>query len=132
MSGQPLVSIVIPHYLGDILSECLEFVYGRTEGIVFEVIVADDQPYDDGSLARAKQKFPDIRVVQTGGGKGMGVGCNRGLEVARGQYAVLLNNDVEVTENWLLPLVAAAEAYPDVAACQPKVRSLRERSRFDY
>jgi GT2 family glycosyltransferase len=134
---EPLVSIIIPHYLGDILSECLAFIYERTAEISFEVIVADDQPYDDGSLDRAREKFPEIRTVKTGGGngkptKGMGAGCNRGLEVARGQYAMLLNSDVEVAEGWLPPLIAALASDASIGACQPKVRSLRDRSMFDY
>ena len=136
MGKAPLVSVVIPHYLGDILSECLAFVYARTQGYPFEVIVADDQPRDDGSLGRALSRFPDIRIVKTGGGhgkpsKGMGAGCNRGLEVARGRYAMLLNTDVEVAEGWLHPLVAAVEADGTVGACQPKVLSIRDRQRFD-
>lgn len=133
----PLVSIIIPHYLGDIISECLTFIYARTEGIPFEVIVADDQPYDDGSLGRALEKFPGVRIVKTGGGhgkpsKGMGAGCNRGLAVARGTYAMLLNSDVEVAEGWLPPLIAALAADVSIGACQPKVRSLRQRHVFDY
>lgn len=133
----PLVSIIIPHYLGDIISECLGFIYARTPDIAFEVIVADDQPCDDGSLGRALEKFPDIRIVKTGGGhgkpsKGMGAGCNRGLAVARGAYAMLLNSDVEVAEGWLPPLIAALEADASIGACQPKMRSLRQRHLFDY
>lgn len=133
----PLVSIIIPHYLGDILSECLTFVFERTDEVPFEVIVADDQPYDDGSLGRALEKFPKVKVVKTGGGngkptKGMGAGCNRGLEIAQGCYAMLLNSDVEVEEGWLPPLVHALEADVSIGACQPKVRSLRDRQMFDY
>lgn len=133
----PVVSIIIPHYLGDILSECLTFVYERTADGSFEVIVADDQPYSDGSLARAKARFPDIRIVKTGGGngtpsKGMGAGCNRGLEVARGAYAMLLNSDVEVGEGWLPPLIDALSSDAGIGACQPRVRSLRDRNMFDY
>jgi GT2 family glycosyltransferase len=135
--SKPLVSVIIPHYLGDIISECLTFVYERTVGVSLEVIVADDQPYDDGSLARAVEKFPNIIIVKTGGGngqptKGMGAGCNRGLEAAQGKYAMLLNSDVEVSDNWIQPLIDVLEADAEVGACQPKVRSLRERQRFDY
>jgi len=132
MAPEPLVSIIVPHYKGDILSTCLGWVYKRTPGGAFEVIVADDQPSDDGSLGRARAAFPEIRLVTTGGGKGMGAGCNRGLEAARGEYAFLLNNDVEVSEGWLDPLLDAMQSDPDLGACQPKVRSLRDRARFDY
>ena len=132
MDEEPLVSVIIPHYLGDVLSECLGFIYERTQGIPFEVIVADDQPHDDGSLERALSRYPKMRVVKTGGGKGMGAGCNRGLEAARGQFAMLLNNDVEVSEGWLQPLVDTMGRDERVAACQPKVLSMQDRSRFDY
>lgn len=134
---KPLVSVIIPHYLGDIISECLAFVYERTKGVALEVIVADDQPHDDGSLARALETYPDIIIVKTGGGngkptKGMGAGCNRGLEVARGKYAMLLNSDVEVADGWVHALIDALEADDTLGACQPKVLSLRDRNRFDY
>ena len=132
MKEDPIVSVIIPHYLGDVLSECLKFIYKRTIGIPFEVIVADDQPYDDGSLGRATAAYSSVRVVKTGGGKGMGAGCNRGLEAARGRYAMLLNNDVEVSEDWLRPLVETLERDERVAACQPKVLSMQDRSQFDY
>lgn len=133
---EPDVSIIIPHYLGDILSDCLVTIYEHTDGPSFEVIVADDQPHDDGSIGRAVERWPDIRVVKTGGGngkptKGLAYGCNRGLEIARGRYAILLNNDVEVSEGWLQSLVVAADADPAIAAAQPKVRSMREKRRLD-
>ena len=127
----PVVSIIIPHYLGDILSDCLKSVYDYTESVTFEVIVADDQPHDDGSIGRALETWPDIRVVKTGGGKGLAFGCNRGLEIALGRYAILLNNDVEVTDGWLSTLVRAADADERIGACQPKVRSMREKERLD-
>ncbi|MDP6779210.1 MAG: glycosyltransferase family 2 protein [Candidatus Latescibacteria bacterium] len=130
--AEPVVSIVIPHWLGDVLSTCLETVYERTRGVEFEVIVANDQPYDDGSLGRARERFPEIRIVKVGGGRGMGAGCNRGMEVAEGRYAMLLNNDVEVAEGWLPPLLDAAEGDRRIGVCQPKVLSLRDRTRFDY
>ena len=136
MNDSPVVSVIIPHYLGDVLLSCLESLYDRTQDVEFEVIVADDQPYEDGSLSRAVERFPGIRVVRTSSGPrrslGLGVGCNRGLEIARGRYAMLLNNDVEVCEGWCEPLIEALESDETVGACQPKVLSLRDRETFDY
>jgi len=126
----PTVSIIIPHYLGDILSDCLASIYEHTR-IAFEVIVADDQPHDDGSITRAVEKWPDIKVIKTGGKKGLAYGCNRGLEVANGRYAMLLNNDVEVSAGWLGELVRAADQDDQIGACQPKVRSMRDKAQFD-
>jgi GT2 family glycosyltransferase len=130
-SQSPVVSIIIPHYLGDILSDCLVTIYAHTDDVAFEVIVADDQPQNDGSIERALEKWPEIRIVKTGGGKGLAFGCNRGLEIARGRYAILLNNDVEVSEGWLSALVAAADKDDHIGACQPKVRSMRDKALLD-
>ncbi len=125
------VSIIIPHYLGDILSDCLTTIYTHTDDVSFEVIVADDQPHNDGSIERALEKWPDITVVKTGGKKGLAYGCNRGLEIARGRYAILLNNDVEVSDGWLTALVQAADSDDRIGACQPKVRSMRDKAQLD-
>lgn len=137
MEKIPLVSIIIPHYLGDVLSDCLDHLYTKTHGTTFEVIVVDDQPYDDGSLVRAQCRFPNIRIVKTGSGngnpsRGFGSGCNRGLKVARGRYVMLLNNDVEVSEGWLLRLLEIAESDNQIGVCQPKVLSLHNPDQFDY
>lgn len=134
--ADPDVSIIIPHYLGDILIDCLASIYEHTSGVTFEVIVADDQPHDDGSIGRALERWPDTRIVKTGGAhgkpsKGLACGCNRGLEVAKGRYAMLLNNDVEVSAGWLSELVLAADADDSIGAAQPKVRSMREKHRLD-
>jgi GT2 family glycosyltransferase len=59
-------------------------------------------------------------------------GNNAALPHATGRYVVLLNNDVEVPPGWLHPLVAVAEAQPDVAAVQPKLLQVDERRRFEY
>lgn len=130
-STPPDVSIIIPHYLGDILSDCLKTIFDHTNDVSFEVIVADDQPHNDGSIERALERWPDVQVLKTGGKKGLAFGCNRGLEVARGRYAMLLNNDVEVSPGWLGALVEAADADPTVGAAQPKVRSMRDKARLD-
>ena len=45
---------------------------------------------------------------------------------------VLLNSDVEVTEHWLEPLADYMDAHPGVAACQPKILSWRDRTKFEY
>jgi len=127
----PTVSIIIPHYLGDILSDCLASIYDHKGDVPFEVIVADDQPHDDGSIGRALDRWPGIQILKTGGSKGLAFGCNRGLEVAKGRFAILLNNDVEVSAGWLEALVAAADADDRIGACQPKVRSMREKERLD-
>jgi GT2 family glycosyltransferase len=129
---QPLVSVIIPHYLGDVVSRCLHSIARAPSAVSFEVIVVDDQPHDDGSLSRARAAFPALRVAKTHGRHGFGTACNAGLAVARGKYLALLNNDAVVAQGWLEPLVDAAERDPGVGVLQAKIRSLQHPERFDY
>lgn len=54
------------------------------------------------------------------------------MQQVSAEYVVLLNSDVEVTGHWLAPLVDYMDAHPEVAACQPKIRSWRHKERFEY
>ena len=124
--------MIIPHYLGDVLSACVRSVHTNTQGIAFEVIVVDDGPHDDGSVARVIAEFPDVRVKKSRGGGGFGAACNVGIAAARGRYLAILNNDVEVAPGWMRGFLAAAEADPAVGVFQAKLRSIHDRRRFDY
>ena len=43
-----------------------------------------------------------------------------------------MNSDVEVTENWLKPLLKYMDQHQDVAACQPKLLSIFDKNSFEY
>jgi len=47
-------------------------------------------------------------------------------------YLALLNTDVEVTPDWLAPLIQRLEADPQLAAIQPKIRAYHQRDYFEY
>jgi len=47
-------------------------------------------------------------------------------------YYILLNSDIEVTENWIAPVIELLEQDELVAACQPKIRSFLEPKKFEY
>jgi GT2 family glycosyltransferase len=63
---------------------------------------------------------------------GFAEGYNRALQQVQAEYVVLLNSDVEVTPHWLDPLVEYMDAHPEVAACQPKIRSELQKTYFEY
>jgi len=126
-----MISIVIPHYNGSILLDCLSLLFQRTRYSPFEVIVVDDGS-SDGSVEEAKARFPEIKVLRNARNLGFAATCNRGLDAAEGRYVVLLNNDVEVQPGWLSELVRFADVHEEIGACQPKILSVRDRTRFDY
>jgi GT2 family glycosyltransferase len=131
-SERPLVTVIIPHYLGDVVSRCLDSIARVPCATSFEIIIVDDQPRDDGSIGRAVAAFPGTRVTKTHGSHGFGAACNAGIRAARGQYLAILNNDVEVAPGWLDALVSAADSDETIGLLQAKIRSLHNREQFDY
>jgi GT2 family glycosyltransferase len=73
-----------------------------------EVILVDNAS-SDGSVDFVRERFPEVRVLETGTNLGYAGGNNRGLELARGRYVAVLNADTEVAPTWLAELIAAIE-----------------------
>lgn len=96
-----------------------------------EVVVADNAS-SDGSVEMVRAEFPTIRLIINTRNEGYAGGYNTALNQVAADYYVLLNSDVEVRAGWLEPMVALMEADSRVAACQPKLLSWHDRSRFEY
>lgn len=96
-----------------------------------EVVVADNASTDD-SLEVMRREFPAVRLVCLDKNHGFADGYNYALREVSADYYLLLNSDVEVTRGWLAPLLAFMDANDDVAACQPKLLSYKEKSLFEY
>ena len=95
-----------------------------------EVVVADNGSTDNS--LEVLEQFPSVRVISFSNNYGFAEGYNRALSLIDSTYSVLLNSDVEVTEGWLTPLLDYMDAHPDVAACQPKIRSWLHKDRFEH
>lgn len=101
----------------------------ETEGAA--VYVADNGSTDD-SVGMLRREFPTVHLIILDENHGFAEGYNLALRQVEAEYVVLLNSDVEVTPHWLAPLVDYMDAHPEVAACQPKIRSWRQRELFEY
>ena len=125
------VAIVILNWNGrQMLKEYLPSVlkYSREEATVY---VADNASTDD-SLTMLKQEFPEVELIVLERNWGFADGYNKALAKIEAEYFVLLNSDIEVTPDWLKPMVAYMDGHQDVAACQPKLRSIFDKHRFEY
>lgn len=123
-------SVVILNYNGEsLLRELLPKVVAYSPEA--EVVVADNAS-TDGSIALLKHDFPHVRLLELPENFGFAEGYNRALAQLDADYFVLLNSDVEVTEQWLSPLVRFLDDNSDAAACQPKLLSYAHRSQFEY
>jgi len=124
-------SIVILNWNGaKMLRQYLPSVVANTTLPNTEIVVADNGSTDDSlEVLRA---FPSVRVIVLDKNYGFAEGYNRALEQVDSEYAVLLNSDVEVTANWLQPLLSFMDEHPEVAATMPKIRSFLHQDEFEH
>ena len=126
------VSVVILNWNGcDMLRTFLPSVVRYSKGEGVEVCVADNGS-TDASVEMLRQDFPSVRVILLDQNHGFADGYNLALQQVEADYVILLNSDVEVTEHWLEPMIAYLDIHPEVAACQPKIRSWRQKDHFEY
>ena len=103
--------------------------YSSMEGV--RIYVADNASSDD-SIEMMKRDFADIPLILLEKNWGFAKGYNMALREVDAEYYILLNSDVEVSEDWLLPLLSYMEVHPEVAACQPKLLDFKNPEMFEY
>lgn len=125
------VAVVILNYNGrKFLEQFLPDVIRHT-GQAAEIIVADNASTDD-SVRFMQSNFPNIRLILNGSNAGFSTGYNIALRQIDADYYVLLNSDIEVSHQWIEPVIELMESDKNIAACQPKILSYHDRSRFEY
>ncbi len=129
IKGTPLVSIMIPNKdHADDLKKCLESVFEKTLYRSFEVIIIENNSTKKETFdyyEALERRFDNLRVVKYEGGFNFSAINNFGRKHSRGEYLLMLNNDVEVINGeWLyemlslcsqdgVGIVGAALYYPD-------------------
>ncbi|HNL27885.1 MAG TPA: glycosyltransferase, partial [bacterium] len=131
LPASPLVSVVILNYNGRRFTDTLFESLRRTTYPHVEWVMVDNASSDD-SVSYTREKFPWVRIIETGANLGYTGGNNVGILQSKGAYVVLLNNDVEADPDWLTHLVNAAEADASIAALQPKLQSMINKGFFEY
>lgn len=96
-----------------------------------EIFVADNGS-DDDSVSFVKQNFAEVKILELGANYGYTGGYNRALIQIKAEYFLLLNSDIEVTHNWLTPLLKRMDENAGIGACQPKILSWHEKNMFEY
>lgn len=123
-------AVVILNYNGEkFLQQFLPSVIGHSP--TASIIVADNAS-TDLSLQILEQQFPAVRTIKLEQNYGFCGGYNRALKQVEAQYYVLLNSDVEVTAQWLDPLIALLDNDATIAAVQPKILAYNQQDHFEY
>jgi hypothetical protein len=113
------------HFLEQFLPSVMEFSEGA------KIVVADNGSTDQ-SAEFVRDKFSEIEVICLNENKGFCGGYNTVLKQVQATYYVLLNSDVEVTSNWLQPVINLMDSNSIIAAAQPKILSYRNKTKFEY
>ena len=124
------VAIVILNWNGKkLLEEFLPSVVRfSSEATVY---VADNNSTDE-SISFLTETYAGVKIIQNKENGGYAKGYNDALQDLTEDLFVLLNNDVEVTEGWLKPVVSEFESDPAMVAAQPKILDYKNKEYFEY
>lgn len=100
-------------------------------GSEIQLFIVDNDSTDD-TVSFFKENYPQIELIQFDKNYGFAGGMDKAVRLIQAKYSVLLSCDVEVTENWLNPIVDLFESDTTIGAIQPKVLSYDKRERFEY
>ena len=106
---KPKVSIIIPVYNQFAYTyNCLRTIYENSRDVDYETIIADDCSNDQ--TTRIAEVAENITVARTDNNVRFLLNCNNAAKRAKGQYILFLNNDTQVMDNWLMPLITLMES----------------------
>lgn len=118
---RPLVSIVLPVFNQiEYTNVCLKsLILNISSKYEYEVIVIDDFSTDHTSSVL--EGVDGITYIKNEKNIGFLLSCIKGIEVSKGKYICLLNNDTIVLENWLETMVETIEEDKNVGCVGSKL-----------
>lgn len=123
------IAVVILNWNGrKLLEDFLPAVVRHSGNAV--VYLADNASTDD-SVSFVSTNFPTVKIIVNKVNGGYAKGYNDALKSVKEPYYLLLNSDIEVTENWLPPLLEAIQQ-DNIGAVQPKIKAFSEKESFEY
>lgn len=95
-------------------------------------IYVADNASTDSSINTIKNLFPEVKIIQNEGNYGFAKGYNVALQNVEEEYYALVNSDIEVTENWLSPIISIFDSEPKTGIIQPKILDYKNKDYFEY
>lgn len=126
------ISVVILNYNGiNHLETFLPSVIKNTPLHLADIVVADNASTDN-SVQWLKETYPAIKIIELQKNYGFAEGYNIAIGRLETPYIILLNSDVEVTPNWIPPMLHFMEENQKVIAVQPKILQYKDKTKFEY
>ncbi len=125
-------AVVILNWNGEkFLSKFLPTIIEYSQNQDAEIFVADNGS-SDSSVAMLKNRFPEVRLILLDKNYGFAGGYNLALSEIDAEYYVLLNSDVQVTPNWISPIIKFMDGDKNIAGVAPKIKSFDNKNMFEY
>ena len=118
-----LVSIVMLTYnqLED-TKLCVESLFKHTTDVNYELIFVDNGSTKDDTISYLdglKKEHKNIKTIYNKENLGFACANNQGIEISEGEYVLLLNNDVILTDGWLSRMIQVAESDDKIGVVAP-------------
>lgn len=124
------IGVVILNWNGvELLKRFLPSVLQYSAG--HDVYLADNAS-TDSSISWVQENFPAVKIIAMSENRGYAGGYNEALKSVDNEVVCLLNSDVEVTTDWLEPIVQRFESDETLGVLQPKILDLNHPDRFEY
>jgi len=124
------IAIVILNWNGKKILE--QFLPSVVEFSEEATIYVADNASTDKSIPYLKEKFNKVTILKNKTNGGYAKGYNDALKNVTEDLLVLLNNDVEVTQNWLQPIINEFKRDDSLIAAQPKILDFNNKRYFEY
>ena len=112
ISSKPICSVCIANYNGvGLIEDCIDSVLAQDWQESIEIIVHDDASTDE-SIKLIRERYPQIKLIESKQNVGFCISNNRMVAQTRGEYILLLNNDAELLPDALKTLYAEAQSSP--------------------
>ncbi len=124
------IAVVILNWNGVKLLE--EFLPSVVEYSPEATIYLADNASTDSSIDFVIQNFPTVKIIVNKRNFGFAQGYNEALKEIDEEIFALINSDIEVTKDWLIPIIETFEAEPKTAIIQPKILDYKNKEYFEY
>ncbi len=125
------VAIIILNWNGKQLLEQFLPAMIRCTANDAKIYVADNASTDD-SIQFVKTNYPEVKIIKNTSNGGYAKGYNDALQYIKADIYALVNSDIEVTENWLEPVIQEFKNDKQTAVIQPKILDFKNKNKFEY
>lgn len=96
-----------------------------------DIYVADNASTDT-SIAFVTAFYPSVKIIKNAENGGYAKGYNDALQHIDAEVYCLINSDIEVTKNWIPPILDIFNTEENTAIVQPKILDFKDKATFEY